>query len=81
MQDIVIGGLYRHFKGMYYYVKDIAIHSETDEKLVVYQQLYGERLTYVRPLEMFASEVDRQKYSQVEQQYRFQLMSGRDEES
>lgn len=80
MQDIVIGGLYRHFKGMYYYVKDIAIHSETDEKLVVYQQLYGERLTYVRPLEMFASEVDRQKYSQVEQQYRFQLMSGRDEE-
>lgn len=81
MQDIVIGGLYRHFKGMYYYVKDIAIHSETDEKLVVYQQLYGERLTYVRPLEMFASEVDRQKYPQVEQQYRFQLMSGRDEES
>ena len=43
MQEIVVGGLYRHFKGMLYYVIDIAIHSETDEPHVVYQQLYGER--------------------------------------
>ena len=39
MQEIVVGGLYRHFKGMLYYVIDIAIHSETDEPHVVYQQL------------------------------------------
>ena len=44
-QTIVKGGLYRHFKGMYYYVMDIATHSETGEQFVVYQQLYGERRT------------------------------------
>lgn len=80
MQEIVVGGLYRHFKGMLYYVIDIAIHSETDEPYVVYQQLYGERKTFVRPLTMFASEVDHEKYPNVEQKDRFQLMNGWDEE-
>lgn len=79
MQNIVVGGLYRHFKGMYYYVQDIAIHSETGERFVVYQQLYGERKTYIRPYDMFASDVDYEKYPQVTQEKRFQLMSGRDE--
>lgn len=78
MQTIVIGGLYRHFKGMYYFVMDIATHSETGEAFVVYRQLYGERKTYIRPLEMFASEVDHEKYPEVKQLYRFQLMSGKD---
>ena len=80
MQEIVVGGLYRHFKGMLYYVIDIAIHSETDEPYVVYQQLYGERKTFVRPLTMFASEVDHEKYPNVEQKDRFQLVHGWDEE-
>ena len=80
MQEIVVGGLYRHFKGMLYYVIDIAIHSETDEPYVVYQQLYGERKTFVRPLTMFASEVDHEKYPDVEQKDRFQLVNGWDEE-
>mgnify|MGYP003095326911 FL=1 len=80
MQEIVVGGLYRHFKGMLYYVIDIAIHSETDEPYVVYQQLYGERKTFVRPLTMFASEVDHEKYPNVEQKDRFQLVNGWDEE-
>ena len=80
MQEIVVGGLYRHFKGMLYYVIDIAIHSETDEPHVVYQQLYGERKTFVRPLAMFASEVDHEKYPNVEQKDRFQLVNGWDEE-
>lgn len=49
VQEIVVGGLYRHFKGMYYYVSDIAIHSETGEPFVVYQQLTAnERHTFVR---------------------------------
>ncbi len=80
MREIVKGGLYKHFKGMYYYVEDVATHSETGEKLVVYRQLYGERKMYVRPLDMFVSEVDHQKYPDVTQVYRFELMSGRDEE-
>lgn len=78
-QTIVKGGLYRHFKGMYYYVMDIATHSETGEQFVVYQQLYGERRTFIRPLDMFASDVDREKYPNVEQQERFKLMPGREE--
>ena len=80
MQEIVKGGLYRHFKGMLYYVIDIAIHSETDEPHVVYQQLYGERKTFVRPLVMFASEVDHEKYPDVKQKNRFQLVNGWDVE-
>lgn len=79
MRQVVVGGLYRHFKGMYYYVKDIAKHSETDEVFVVYQQLYDEKKTYIRPYEMFASDVDREKYPDVTQIERFKLMSGRDE--
>ena len=79
MQEIVVGGLYRHFKGMYYYVKDIAVHSETGETFVVYQQLYDERKTFIRPYDMFASDVDHEKYPTVQQEKRFQLMSGRDE--
>ena len=77
-REIVIGGLYRHFKGKYYYVKDIAIHSETGEKYVVYQQLYSELNTYVRPYEMFMSEVDREKYPSVEQKWRFEKIEGID---
>ena len=79
MSEVVKGGLYRHFKGMYYYVLDVATHSETGEKLVVYQKLYGGRDLYVRPLEMFCSDVDKVKYRDVKQEKRFQLMSGRDE--
>ena len=78
MDKVVIGGLYRHFKGLYYIVKDVAIHSETDELFVVYQQLYEPRKTYVRPYHMFTSKVDREKYPHVRQEWRFTLMTGRD---
>ena len=66
MQEIVKGGLYRHFKGMYYYVLDVATHSETSEQFVVYQKLYDQRDLYVRPLDMFLSDVDQEKYPDVE---------------
>ena len=66
-------GIYKHFKGDYYIVEDIAIHSETKEKYVVYRALYGTAELYIRPYDMFLSEVDREKYPNVEQKYRLEL--------
>ena len=73
--EVVSHGIYRHFKGDYYMVEDIATHSETRERYVVYRALYGERNLYIRPYDMFLSEMDREKYPNVEQQYRFQLQN------
>ena len=71
--EILKNRVYKHFKGDLYLVVDIAQHSETDEKLVIYRCLYGEGNLYARPYDMFASKVDREKYPNVEQEYRFQL--------
>lgn len=64
--------IYRHFKGNTYQILNIAIHSETGEQMVVYQQLYQPYEVYVRPLEMFMSRVDCENYPNVTQEYRFE---------
>lgn len=74
MQEPKIKRVYRHFKGDYYLLEDIATHSETNEKFAVYRKLYDDGSLWVRPLDMFLGEVDREKYPDIEQQYRFQLM-------
>ena len=73
MRELKIKGIYRHFKGDLYLVEDVAIHSETMEKFVVYRALYGDTELYIRQYDMFMSEVDREKYPDVSQEYRFEL--------
>lgn len=74
MREIKINRIYKHFKGDHYLVVDIAYDSETKEKMVVYRQLYGEGKLWIRPLNMFLSEVDHEKYPNIEQKYRFELL-------
>ena len=73
MRKIKIKGIYQHFKGNYYLVETIAKHTETKEDYVVYRSLYGDGEVWIRPLDMFLSEVDHEKYPDVKQKYRFTL--------
>ena len=73
MQELKIKGIYKHFKGDYYLLEDVARDSETDEEMVIYRKLYEDCTLWIRPLKMFLSEVDHEKYPDVKQKYRFEL--------
>lgn len=73
MREIQLGRVYRHFKGDYYLAEAVAKGSETGEAYVVYRKLYGDGGLWLRPLAMFLSRVDREKYPDAQQEYRFEL--------
>ena len=74
------GDIVRHFKGNFCEILCFARDSETQDEVVVYRALYGERGVWVRPKEMFFSPVDRDKYPDAPQAYRFQRVSGQEAE-
>ena len=76
MTDIPVKDqIYRHFKGNLYRIVTVAIHSETGERMVVYQALYGDYTVYVRELSMFMGKVDRNRYPDADQEERFKLLT------
>lgn len=71
---LVIHGIYRHYKGDYYIVEDVAIHSETGEELVIYRGLYDDgKHLYARPRKMFLSPIDQKTCLDAQQKFRFEL--------
>lgn len=66
--EVLVGRIYRHFKGDYYLVEGFAINSETEEKMVIYRPLYGDGGLYVRPYDMFLEKVNKNN-----QEHRFEL--------
>ncbi len=86
INDIRKGVVVQHFKrellsqeelGTPKYTYEIlgtALHTETEEHLVLYRALYGEGMVFARPVEMFLSPVDREKYPDVKQQFRFEII-------
>lgn len=71
--EVLINRIYKHFKGDYYIVLGIGKHSETLENCVIYRSLYGNGEIFLRPLESFISLVDKEKYPNATQKYKFEL--------
>ncbi len=74
MREIKIHGIYKHFKGDYYLVEEIAKDCETLEDVVIYRKLYEDGSCWVRPLKDFMGKVNHEKYPNVEQVYKFELI-------
>ena len=75
MRNIELNRVYRHFKGNYYHVKEMALCSETLDKYVVYQAMYGDNKTYIRKLDMFLESIDEHRKDNItKQKYRFELV-------
>ena len=73
-RTLQLGRVYRHFKGDYYLAEALASDSETGRPFVVYRKLYGDGSLWLRPLDMFLSPVDKEKYPDAAQEYRFELV-------
>lgn len=80
-QTPVAGQIYKHFKGNLYKVLAVAVHTESEEKLVVYQSVDNPDRVFARPLEMFMSDIDRFRYPLIRAKYRFTLVSEPEEET
>ena len=74
-REEMIGHRYRHFKGGVYVVTAIAVHSETEEPLVIYKNFDDPTLVWARPLSLFTSDVDHQKYPDAKQKMRFEKVT------
>ena len=74
-EAIHMGRLYRHFKGSLYKVIGMSKHTETGETLVLYHRIDDSNNIWARPIDMFLSEVDHEKYPDVEQKMRFELVN------
>lgn len=72
-REVEINGTYRHFKGGLYKVICIALHTETNETLVVYKNIKS-GVVFTRNMQMFLSKVDKEKYPDCTQEYRFELI-------
>lgn len=78
IDEVKIGKVYRHFKGNYYFVLDVAYDSETKERIVIYRRLYEKedgRSTWVRPEKMFLSEIPERPDNITGQKHRFELVT------
>ncbi len=76
MKEVKIGRVYRHFKGNYYFVENVAYDSETKERMVVYKPLYNRedgRSIWVRPEKMFLEEIPERPDNITGQKVRFEL--------
>ena len=77
METVQIGKVYRHFKGNYYFVENVAYDSETKERMVVYKPLYNRddsRFIWVRPEKMFLEEIPERVDNITGQKSRFELV-------
>ena len=74
MRELKLHRVYRHFKGDFYLTEDVASGSEDGVEYVIYRKLYGDGGLWIRPKAMFLGEVDREKYPDAKQKYRFELV-------
>jgi Uncharacterized protein conserved in bacteria len=71
--EVKIKGIYKHYKGDFYIVEDIATHTEMGGRLVIYRSLYGDTKLWARPYDMFTEKIDKEKTFDSDQEYKFEL--------